>query len=509
MRRLLSALVSASCLLAATSAAFASLPVRLAGTRAPVAPSAPATYGRQPDAATLSGRWTAVTTPPFDAHGYGTAQLLTDGSVLVSDNYSTWYRLRPDRFGNYADGTWSAAGPMPAGYGPEYFASAVLPDGTFIVEGGQYNLGKAADSNLGALYSPVTNKWTAYPSPPGWTHIGAGQTLILQDAQYMVGSDFNSEQAFYEGPDQWDVLSAAGKIDKNTGEGWTLLPIVADETVLAVDVTAAPNAEIFDEYAAHWHSAGKTPVALVNRGQIGPQALRPDGTVFVLGGTGATAIYNSKTGKWSAGPVLPKAGGVQLDVAKGPATVLPDGNVLFAASPGIFTAPSYWFEFDGKTVTNVASTRNAARDATVFLRTVLLPTGQVLANDASGDFEIYTSRGVALSGLSPVVRSLPTVLTHGRTYSFMGVRLNGFTQGSFYGAGAQSAANYPLVRITNDATKQVVYARTHDFSWTAIADPSTAEMVNFDVPATIGLGPSTFAVVSNGIPSASYNVTIK
>ena len=39
---------------------------------------------------------------------------------------------------------------MPAGYGPLYFGSAVLPDGRYIVEGGEYNNGNDAWTKLGS-----------------------------------------------------------------------------------------------------------------------------------------------------------------------------------------------------------------------------------------------------------------------------------------------------------------------------------------------------------------------
>ena len=58
---------------------------------------------------------------------------------------------------------------------PDY-ASAVLPDGRFIVEGGEYNAGKLGLDQLGARSTiALTNKWTvsrSHPSVSGWSHIG-------------------------------------------------------------------------------------------------------------------------------------------------------------------------------------------------------------------------------------------------------------------------------------------------------------------------------------------------
>ena len=72
--------------------------------------------------------------------------LLTDGTVLVHVACTNrWYRLKPDPGGSYQNGTWSLVSPMVDSmsqpYAPRFFASAVLPDGRVIVEGGEYNGG--------------------------------------------------------------------------------------------------------------------------------------------------------------------------------------------------------------------------------------------------------------------------------------------------------------------------------------------------------------------------------
>ena len=55
--------------------------------------------------------------------------LLTDGTVICQDTQtSDWWKLTPDAFGSYVNGTWTQIASMPAGYGPLYYASAVLAD---------------------------------------------------------------------------------------------------------------------------------------------------------------------------------------------------------------------------------------------------------------------------------------------------------------------------------------------------------------------------------------------
>ena len=99
--------------------------------------------------------------------------LASDGTVLVhveppnAGGTSIWFRLTPDAHGSYINGTWSRIAPMPAGYNPLYFASAILPDGRMIVEGGEYLGATPTWTNKGAIYNPVTNTWRAVAPPDG------------------------------------------------------------------------------------------------------------------------------------------------------------------------------------------------------------------------------------------------------------------------------------------------------------------------------------------------------
>ena len=80
--------------------------------------------------------------------------------------------MTPDTSGNYATGTWTQVATMPSGYAPLYFGSAVLPDGRYIAEGGEYNNGQDAWTTKGAIYDPVANTWTSVAPPSGWNSIG-------------------------------------------------------------------------------------------------------------------------------------------------------------------------------------------------------------------------------------------------------------------------------------------------------------------------------------------------
>jgi hypothetical protein len=109
---------------------------------------------------------------------------------------------------------------------------------------------------------------------------------------------------------------------------------------------------------------------------------------------------------------------------------------------------------------------------------------------------------------APTISSVPSTMNAGSTYQISGTQFNGMEQGSAYGDAIQNATNYPLVRITNQATGHVFYAKTHDHSTMGVATGSAQVFTNFDVPANIESGTSTIQVVANGIPSAAVTVTI-
>ena len=463
--------------------------------------------------------WTDVTAP-FPGSGPDTSLLLTDGTVLMHDWCTTnWYRLTPDINGLYETGTWSAIAAMPSGYAPAYFASEILPDGNLIVNGGEYNnpgTGCAlANTNQGALYNPVTNSWTTVSAPAGWTTIGNSQSAVLPNLEYVIADCCNTNEALTANDGvSWSV-TGTGKADPNTNEGWTNLPNGDLLTVDTSQTVAGPAAvELYS--AGSWSSGGTTFSQLVDPTShlIGPGVLRPDGYLVYFGATGNTNLANANlaTPTWAAGPSFPVISAQQYAVEPGPAALLPHGNILVQASPG-GAPPSRFFLF---TTTNAL--QQEARPASAHFvssgegRLLVLPTGQALwSNDgATGHAEIatYTPTGSPLTAWRPVITSVPTLLIRGSTANTIsGQQFNGWSQGASYGSFAQESTNYPIVRIVNNATGHVFYARSYHFTtmgvWTAGMN------ARFDVPATCELGASRIYVVVNGIVSHGMNVTVK
>jgi hypothetical protein len=460
-----------------------------------------------------AGTWTPTKHAPASAVAH--AVLLNDGSVLVNSmffqNHSDpWYRLVPDKTGSYINGTWSNAGTLPAGYNPLYFASSLLPSGTVVVMGGEYNNGSAVWTTLGALYNPNSRTWTSLTAPSGWTTVGDAQSIILPNGHMMMANCCTTQEAILTltGTTATWATTGTGKFDDNDEEGWTMLP---GGKILTVDAYVPSGCckmgyQIYDPTTGAWTTpANNTVVNLVDPSslELGPMPLLPNGTVFAAGATTNNAIYTPSTGKWASAP---KFGGT-LDIADGPAAVLPDGNALFDTSPGVFNTGSKFFEWDGTTLNATAATSNAAIDSSYVGNMVVLPTGQVLFTDFSSTVEIYTPAGQPCAGCAPTIKSVATSLTHGsRNNPISGTQFNGLTQGAYYGDDNQSATNFPIVRIT-DSKGVVVYCKTH--GWLGgVATGTKVVSARFDIPTTINLGAASLVVVTNGIPSTAVAVTI-
>jgi len=450
--------------------------------------------------------WTPLNHQPNFAAS--TALLLTDGTVMVHDaGAQNWWKLTADAAGSYINGTWSQLASLPAGYSPLYYASAVLKDGRVIVMGGEYNFFNPVWTTLGAIYNPLTNKWKSMGHPAVWTTIGDAESTTLANGTFMLANCCTKEAALLDAKTLAWTAVGTGKADINDEEGWTLLP---SGKVLTVDAFTGTNSELFDPLSGVWSSAGSTVVSLVDPGssELGPAVLRPDGTVLATGATGHNAIYNTITGVWSAGPDFPKVNGVFLDIADGPAALLPNGNVLAGASPGIFRANTRFFEFSGNTLAQVAAPPNAPNFSSFEGRMLVLPTGQVLFTDGTSDVEIYTSTGSADPAWAPAITHVAATLTHGKGYAVKGTQFNGLSDGAAYGDDAQAATNYPLVRITNNGTGHVFYARTKNHSSMGVATGNLIVTTHFKVPVGIELGASTLQVVANGIASNPVSVVI-
>ncbi len=491
---------------------------------------------------TAGGTWTNVTKASRSV-SLSSPVLLTDGTVLAqSANGMQWYKLTPDINGNYATGTWSEVASLPkiggVQYAPLYHATAVLPDGRVIVMGGEYNgSGSGVWTNLGAIYDPVANAWTAVAAPSGssWGQIGDAQSIVLPNGTFMLATCCAGPTAnalLDPTTLTWTTISGPSAGDAYQDEqGYELLP---SGNVLTIDIWTnypnggATNAEQYVPSTGTWITAGNTPESLPDPAacgnwEIGPAAMRGDGTLVAFGGNtgcvaGSTAdpsvILTARTGKWKAGPNLPATCGSasksSCTLADAPAAVMPNGSILVAASAGYGDSPTHFFEYSAtNTITQVSDTLvNAPSSSSYYYNFLILPNGQVLETDFSDTAEVYTPTGAVETGWAPIVTKVPTSLTPGTAYTVEGKQLSGLSQGAYYGDDAQMATNYPIVRVVNTATGHVFYGKTTGFSTMSIK-PKVKGTAKFTLPTGTETGASTLYVVANGIPSKPVSVTVE
>jgi hypothetical protein len=432
-------------------------------------------------------------------------------------------------------------------------ASAVLPDGRVIYEGGEYSGFSFALASQGAIYDPVANTWTPVAPPkfenlypadppcnlPGFNSIytcprypapftsglvdaiGDSQSVVLPDGTFMLASKLSRQQALLDAKTLTWRLTGTGKKDVNSEEGWTLLP---NGKVLTVDTdldywfglvpTYEPgNSELYDPRTGTWSSAGNTVELLTAfpDGEMGPAVLMPNGIVFATGAEGVNSLYDSYRNVWSAGPSFPTVefGGqtLQLLASDTGAALLPNGNVLQSADTYGEGLPTKFFEFDGRRLIPEPDIPDSSIDGGVFF--LVLPSGQILEFDFNTDVELYTPTvHEKYPPYAPFEIQVPQQISSGNTYRLQGRLLNGVSQGAMEGDDFQMATNYPLVRITNLQTHHVFYSRTHDFSSMAVANPSPTTAW-FDVPANQEQGPSLLEVVANGIASEPVYVNVR
>ncbi len=511
----------------------------------------------------ISGTWVPLNHQP--SFGPESAFLLTDGRILAQDGNLTnvaWWTLTPDNTGSYINGQWTkVASPSncPNGYpgqststvySPLYYASAVLADGRLVMIGGEYNYnynystaynggkpGPPVWTDQGAIYDPVANSWTCITAPSSWPQIGDAASVVLDDGTFMTTNtslsvatlDTSTSPPTFNAP-----FTPSGKSADNSNdeEGWTLLSngtVLTLENYSSEDATETP-ALVYNPVTIAWDPAGTAPDPLVDTtiDEIGPAMLRPDGTVFYEGATGFNNVYDTITDDWSSGPSFPTimetSGSCsgkteQVVAADAPSALLPDGNVLLAGGPldascapsntSPWIAPTILYEFDGTNLTQVNAPPAAASEVVYFGRLLVLPTGQIMWTDGSKDVEIYKPMGTYNPSWAPTITSAPIQVALGGTnYVVAGTQFNGLSQAVSYGDDYQGATNYPLVRITNDGSGHVTYARTHNHSTMGVVTGNEIVSTEFDVPTGTETGPSTLVVVANGIPSQPVHVLV-
>jgi Kelch motif len=466
----------------------------------------------------MAGKWQPLTNQP----GFNTSTmiLLTDGRVMVQEEGTPhWHALTPDDSGSYLNGKWSTLSDM--SFWRRYYASGVLRDGRFFLCGGEQS-GAGGDTNRGEIYDPVTDKWSPIQVPP-WAMVGDAACCVLPDGRVIVGALLSGNCIIYDaGSDSWSTTG--GQPGRTNEEGWILLP---DDTIVTTQCFPPYRAQKYVIATGAWQDEGALPVTLVDpvMSEVGPAMLMYNGKVIFFGaanssGHGKSAVYTppatpTGTGTWAAGPDIPLVGGKVIVCNDCPATLLPNGKVLFAAANFVnngWGSPVLFFEYDPSTHT-IIQAPTPANNATFpyptspgvyFSRLMLLPTGQVLFSASSNNVQVYTPDGAPQEAWRPTIGSITAHETphHVDYFLLHGTQLNGLSQANTYGDDCYPATNYPIVRLTDLKTHKVYYCRSYDFSTMGVATGAVVQSARFNV-GNIPDGSYDVSVVANGISSHS------
>jgi Bacterial pre-peptidase C-terminal domain/Dockerin type I domain len=473
----------------------------------------------------LLATWTPLTHLAPD--GAGEMMLLTDGRVMMQGAATSkaWYALTPSSAGSYISGTWSTLAPM--GLERLYFGSNVLPNGNVFLVGGEYSGPSGAQNftNTGETYDSTANTWAPTATFP-LANFGDDPTVLLANGSILAGNISGPETYFYNPTtNAWSQAGTKLRGDASDEETWVKLP---DGSILSYDIfasisTGVSTAQRYIPSQNTWVDAGTItdgsgqPLFLSSPSigyELGPALLLPDGRVFQIGGTGATALYTPSTNSWSAGPSIPNA----FIAADAPAAILPNGHVVLAAAPfGTdgsgnfdFPPPTELYDFDpiANTISQLslpAALTSALNGIPSYLtRMLMLPSGDLLLGTSSNQLWEYTPDGGPSASWTPTISS--TVLNPDGSYTLTGTQLNGLSEGSSYGDDAESSSNYPIVQLTS-SSGAVTYART--FNWTSqVATGSTPVTTQFSFASVPAPGVYSLRAIANGIASTPVNLTV-
>jgi hypothetical protein len=461
----------------------------------------------------------------------GTAFLLTDGTVMMQEcetvygsTYGSrrWWKLTPDQNGSYVNGSWSRL--ADAHVARKYFASAVLADGRLVVCGGEYSDSSGSnqndDTNTCEVYDPNANTWSTLSPPAGWPNIGDSPCALLPDGTLLLG-DFNGQNLAKLDPTTLTWTAMNQMPNSGSEESWVLMP---DDTIAIPSCVTAPATWVYDIGTDQWTQGNNLPTSIVQAGEIGPALLRYDGTAFFLGANQHTAAYSASANpQWTNGGDLPQQNNQNIGIMDGPAALLVNGNILFAAGPidakGDYLPPCFYFEFDGASFHRTSDPPNS-NSTTYATRLLLLPNGDIMRcrEDDSSFYAYHSAAATPQDSFRPVIQVCPANLVAGSSVQISGTQFNGLSQAVAYGDDAEAATNYPLVRVTNSANNQVRYCRTSNHTTLdangntvtsmGVATGAAVITTTAAIPGDLSPGQYTLEVVANGIPSLPFSVTV-
>ena len=449
------------------------------------------------------GTWTALAQPAPD--NVNTMLLLPDGTVMAADanNWINWYRLTPDIHGSYVNGTWTTLAPMHDSR--LYYASDVLTNGRIFVAGGEYGSGAGSAE----IYDPLLNSW-AMCAGSGSVFVDM-ISVLLPNGNLLtspVDPTLYGHSAIYNpNIDSWPLSPALVRGYDQDEASWVMLP---DNSILTIDPFGT-SSERYIPSLNQWVNDAMVPVPMYNSAlsEIGAFFLLANSNALCIGNAGYTALYtpsgSTNPGSWAAGPAEPAG----LGAPDAPGAVMVTGNVLCAfGPPGNYNPPTAFYEYNPvlNSFTAMSGPGSFTNNLSPYVTRMLdLPDGTVLFSISGNQLYDYQPAGAPLGAGQPSITSITT--NYYRSYHLTGTLLNGISQGAAYGDDAQMNSNYPLVRMTNNSTGNVYYARSYNWSSTGVMTGTTLVTTEFIVPSNLTAGNYSLVVVANGNSSAPVPFT--
>jgi MYXO-CTERM domain-containing protein len=437
------------------------------------------------------GTWTAAPVNPGVGQAFG-LWLLTDGTVLSHGTaLNNWVVLSPDAKGSYANGTWkSVASSMHARGGAQQH---MLRDGRFFQAGGEYIDGPACTAALcptTEIYDPVANTWT--PTATAQYDIGDTGSATLADGRVLDSTRTDNHIQIYDPvTNKWTV---PGTMPLQSGDenAWVSLQ---NGGVLAVGYQS-DGAAIYNPATGTWIRTGPVPSGF-NTGDTGGISLMFDGRVFVYGLNSQCYIYTpgataADPGTWALGPKM-----LNNEAEDEFSDTLPNGMVWGGLVTKTYGPGVVLQQFNPMSNMVSMATPTPDQGNPYPIGYVNLPNGQVMATAANANW-IYTPNTPPQDAWRPTVTSV--VYNSDGSYTLTGTQLSGLINGSDEGDDMTNAANYPIVRLQDEAGN-VYYCRSFAFSNMMPSKGPTPETCQFTTPKNLPAGTYELYVSAVGVQS--------
>ena len=352
----------------------------------------------------INGTWTTLASEPV-ARLYFASQVMPDGRLFVAGGeYSgpalipdwsntgeiydpltnKWSIITPypDQAGcpalNYVSGNTTSGSAKVTGVYPNtnglfvgevVFASGISSGATIVSVDSptEVTISAAATATISANFIGLS----AYYQPSGC--LGDDPSILLSSTKILQGDLLNGNTYIYDAAsNSWSPSGTKVYPDSSDEEGWTRTSegMIVNYDLFYSIATNGAYAEEYNPATGMWSSIspsagtakGTIPqLSSTNIGyELGASLRLQDGRVLEIGATQHNATYNPATNTWAVAPdTIGTLNGIPSPFGSddGPAAILPDGHVIFAADAGIsgFTSSGN-ITAGSKVITGIPST---------------------------------------------------------------------------------------------------------------------------------------------------------